>query len=165
VRLNYDWMISPSTFNNFAAGLSRFRNPNFSVHFRKGWIEKLGLKGVADDLFPWVDFNHDYVRFGDTIASDNYFTNFTFLDTVSMMRGNHTIKFGAEVQRHRNNYRNFGTTGGNFQFNQLSTGLPGVARSGNAWASFLLGDVYSSNFVRPVLAERQPEHLFRPVDE
>jgi hypothetical protein len=151
VRLNYDWMISPSTFNNFAAGLSRFRNPNFSVHFRKGWIEKLGLKGVADDLFPWVDFNHDYVRFGDTIASDNYFTNFTFLDTVSMMRGNHTIKFGAEVQRHRNNYRNFGTTGGNFQFNQLSTGLPGVARSGNAWASFLLGDVYSSNCFFPYL--------------
>jgi len=151
VRLNYDWTISPSTFNNFAAGLSRFRNPNFAVGFRKGWIERLGLKGLGDDLFPWVDFNHDYIRFGNTIASDNYFTNFTFVDTVTMVRGNHMLKFGGEVQRHRNNYRDFGTTGGNFQFNQLTTGLPGVARSGNSFASFLLGDVFSGSAFFPYL--------------
>jgi hypothetical protein len=151
VRLNYDWTVSPTVLNRFSAGLSRFRNPNFSVHFRKGWIDKLGLKGVGDDLFPWVDFNHDYMRFGDTIASDNYFTNFTFLDTVSLIRSNHTVKIGAEVQRHRNNFRDYGTTGGNFQFNQLSTGLPGVARSGNSWASFLLGDVYSASAFFPYL--------------
>ncbi|MCW5980749.1 MAG: TonB-dependent receptor [Bryobacteraceae bacterium] len=151
LRLNYDWTVSPTVLNRFSAGLSRFRNPNFSVHFRQGWIEKIGLKGVADDLFPWVDFNHDYMRFGDTIASDNYFTNFTFVDTVSIIRGNHTLKIGGEVQRHRNNFRNFGTTGGNFQFNQLSTGLPGVTNSGNSWASFLLGDVYNASAFFPFL--------------
>ncbi|MCW5980752.1 MAG: TonB-dependent receptor [Bryobacteraceae bacterium] len=151
VRLNYDWMVSPTVLNRFSAGLSRFRNPNFSVHYGKGWPEKLGLTGVGGDLFPWVDFNHDYVRFGDTIASDNYFTNFTFLDTVSVLRGNHTLKFGVEVQRHRNNFRDFGSSGGNWQFNQLSTGLPGVSKSGNSWASFLLGDVYSASCFFPFL--------------
>ena len=151
VRLNYDWTVRPTVLNRFSAGLSRFRNPNFSVHYGKGWPEKLGLKGVGGDLFPWVDFNHDYVRFGDTIASDNYFTNFTFLDTLSVIRSNHTLKFGAEVQRHRNNFRDFGNSGGNWQFNQLSTGLPGVSRSGNAWASFLLGDVYSASSFFPFL--------------
>jgi len=151
VRLNHDWTASPNIVNRFSAGLSRFRNPNFSVHYGKGWPEKLGLKGVGGDLFPWVDFNHDYVRFGDTIASDNYFTNFTFLDTVSVLRSNHTLKMGVEVQRHRNNFRAYDSSGGNFQFNQLSTGLPGVSASGNAWASFLLGDVYTGSSFFPFL--------------
>jgi len=151
LRLNYDWTISPNVLNRFSAGLSRFRNPNFSVHYGKGWPEKLGLKGVGGDLFPWVDFNHDYIRFGDTIASDNYFTNFTYVDTVSLIHGNHTVKIGAEVQRARNNFRDYGSSGGNFQFNQLSTGLPGTAKSGNSWASFLLGDVYSGSSFFPFL--------------
>jgi hypothetical protein len=151
VRLNYDWTLSPNVLNRFSGGLSRFRNPNFSVHYGKGWPEKLGLKGVGGDLFPWVDFNHDYVRFGDTIASDNYFTNFTFLDTLSLIRSNHTFKFGAEVQRHRNNFRAYDGSGGNFQFNQLSTGLPGDSTTGNAWASFLLGEVYSGSSFFPYL--------------
>ena len=45
------------------------------------------------------------------------------------------------MQAHRDNYRNFGTGGGNFGFSQLETRLPGVANSGNAFASFLLGAV------------------------
>ena len=137
--------------NHFSAGLSRFRNPNFSVGYGKGQVEKLGLKGVGGDLFPWVDFNHDYVRFGDTIASDNYYTNFTFLDTLSVIRSNHTLKLGFEVQRNRNNFRDYGSSGGNWQFNQLSTGLPGLSASGNSWASFLLGDVYSASSFFPFL--------------
>jgi hypothetical protein len=36
----------------------------------------------------------------------NYFHTFTALDTVTMIRGNHTFKIGGEVQRHRDNYRN-----------------------------------------------------------
>ncbi|MEN6607608.1 MAG: TonB-dependent receptor, partial [Bryobacteraceae bacterium] len=151
VRLNYDWTVSPTILNRFSAGLSRFRNPNYSVHWGKGWIAKLGLMGVAEDLFPWVDFNHDYARFGDNIASDGRYTNFTFIDTLSVIRSNHTLKFGVEAQRHRNNVRDFGTTGGNFQFNQLSTGLPGTSKSGNAWASFLLGNVYSASASFPYL--------------
>jgi hypothetical protein len=151
VRLNYDWTISPSVLNRFSAGLSRFRNPNYSTGYGKGWPEKLGLKGVGADLFPFVDFNHDYVSFGNPVAYDFLYTNFTFLDTLSVIRRNHTLKFGGEVQRHRNNYRNFEMGGGVWQFNQLSTGLPAVSESGNAWASFLLGDVYEAECWFPYL--------------
>jgi len=162
VRFNYDWIIHPTLLNHFSAGLSRFRNPNFSVGYDKGWVQKLGLTGVGGDLFPWVDFNHDYAGYGDTIASDNYFTNFTFIDTLSIMRGNHTIKIGGEVQRARNNYRNFGTSGGNWQFNQLSTGLPGVSKSGNSFASFLLGDVYSASTFFPDLQSGNRNGYYSP---
>ncbi len=146
VRLNYDWTVSPTVLNRLSAGLSRFRNLNFSVHFRKGWIDKIGLKGVGYDLFPWVDFNHDYMRFGDTIASDNY-SPISPSSIPSALCGGTTPSSSAE------RCSGTGTTSvitgppaATSQFNQLSTGLPGVSRSGNSWASFLLGDVYSASY-------------------
>jgi hypothetical protein len=62
------------------------------------------------------------------------------------------LKIGGEVQRHRDNYRNFGTGGGDFRFRQESTGIPGNNTTGDAWASFLLGEVYrGSAFFRDSL--------------
>ena len=96
------------------------------------------------DLFPTVNFNTEgYTRFGDDIASDNYFHTFTAMDTMTLIRGNHTLKIGGEVQRHRDNYRNFGNGGGTFNFTRLTTGLPGNNNTGDAFASFLLGETQS----------------------
>jgi len=146
VRVNYDWTISPTLLNHVGFGFSRFRNPNFSLSYNQGWEQpnggKLGLTGTQYDLFPTIQFStQGYTRFGDDIASDNYFNTFTVLDNLTWIRGKHTIKMGAETQAHRDNYRNFGTGGGSFFFSALETGLPGVANAGNAFASFLLGAV------------------------
>ena len=149
IRLNYDWNISPSLLNHIGAGFSRFRNPNFSLSFNQGWTQpdggKLGLKGLQYDLFPTIMFTQGYTRYGDDIASDNYFTTFAWLDNLTWVRNKHTIKMGFEVQTHRDNYRNFGNGGGTFNFSHLETALPGVSGSGNAFASFLLGAVDSGN--------------------
>ncbi|MEX2263738.1 MAG: TonB-dependent receptor [Bryobacteraceae bacterium] len=143
LRLNYDWSVSPTLLNHMGAGFSRFRNPNFSLSFNEGWPEKLGLRGTQFDLFPTVMFTQGYTRFGDDIASDNYFSTFAFVDTLTWIKGKHLVKMGFEVQTHRDNYRNFGNGGGTFNFSHLETALPGVAGSGNAFASFLLGAVDS----------------------
>src|SRR5581483_2815777 len=147
IRLNYDWTVGPHLINHMGAGFSRFRNPNFSLSFNQGWVQpnggKLGLTGLQFDLFPTIMFSQGYTRYGDDIASDNYFTTLAFLDNLTWIRNKHTIKFGGEIQAHRDNYRNFGTGGGRFDFSQLETALPGVANSGNAFASFLLGAVDS----------------------
>ncbi|MBI2689222.1 MAG: TonB-dependent receptor [Acidobacteria bacterium] len=146
VHLNLDQNLTPTTLNHIGLGYSRFRNPNFSLGFNEGWTQpdggKLGLRGLQFDLAPTVLFDtQGYSRFGDDIASDNYFHTFTVLDTVTMIRGNHTLKLGGEIQRHRDNYRNFGNGGGTFRFRQETTGLSGVSASGDAFASFLLGGV------------------------
>jgi hypothetical protein len=145
LHLNIDTNLSPTTLNHIGLGFSKFRNPNFSLGFEQGWTQpnggKLGLTGLQFDLFPTVLFNTEgYTRFGDEIASDNFFSTFTALDTLTMIRGNHTLKIGGEVQQHRDNYRNFGNGGGTFQFNRTSTGLPGNSNTGDAFASFLLGE-------------------------
>jgi hypothetical protein len=149
IRLNYDWNIGPTLLNHMGAGFSRFRNPNFSLSYNQGWTQpdggKLGLKGLQYDLFPTVQFTQGYTRYGDDIASDNYFSTFAFLDNLTWIRNKHTFKMGFEVQTHRDNYRNFGNGGGTFNFSHLETALPGVSGSGNAFASFLLGAVDSGS--------------------
>jgi len=150
LHVNFDSNLSPTTINHVGLGYSRFRNPNFSLGLNEGWTQpnggKLGLRGLQFDLFPTVQFDTEgYTRFGDDIASDNYFHTFTALDTVTMIRGNHTFKIGGEIQRHRDNYRNFGNGGGTFRYRRETTGLSGVANTGDAFASFLLGQTYSSS--------------------
>lgn len=150
LHLNIDQNLTPTTLNHIGLGYSRFRNPNFSLGFNQGWTQpnggKLGLRGLQFDLAPTVLFDTEgYTRFGDDIASDNYFHTFTALDTVTLIRGNHTFKAGGEIQRHRDNYRNFGNGGGTFRYRRETTGLPGVANSGDAFASFLLGETYSAS--------------------
>src|SRR5262245_11745244 len=150
IHINIDSSLSPTTLNHMGIGYSRFRNPNFSTSFEKGWTQpnggKLGLRGLQFDLFPTVRFETEgYTRYGDDIASDNYFNTGTLLDTLTLVRRNHTFKFGGEIQHHQDNYRNFGNGGGTFMFRRESTGLPGVSASGDAWASFLLGETYSGN--------------------
>ena len=146
-RVNYDWTISPSLLNHIGLGYSRFRNPNFSLAYNQGWVQpnggKLGLTGLQFDNFPTVMFSQGYTRFGDDIASDNYFNTFTILDNATWIKGKHTIKIGAEFQAHEDNYRNFGNGAGTYNYSQLETGIPSAASSGNAFASFLLGAVDS----------------------
>ena len=130
IHLNIDSNLSPTTLNHIGLGYSRFRNPNFSLGFNEGWTQpnggKLGLAGLQYDLFPTINFNTEgYTRFGDDIASDNFFHTFTVMDTVTMIRGNHTFKVGGEVQQHRDNYRNYGNGGGTFNFTQTDHGIAG----------------------------------------
>ncbi len=171
IHLNFDSTLNPTTLNHLGLGFSRFRNPNFSRSFNQGWLQpnggKLGLRGLQFDLFPTVQFNTEgYTRYGDNVASDNFFNTYTVLDNLTMIRGNHTFKTGFEVQHHQDNYRNFGTGGGDFRFNRLSTGQPGVGSSGDAWASFLLGEVFSgSAFFRDSLPGGRYTNLGFFVDD
>ena len=148
-RINEDWTITPTLLNHAGIGYSRFHNPIFSVAYQGGWTQpdggKLGLTGLQFDSFPTVLFNQGYTRYGNDQASENFFNTETYLDNLTWVRGHHTVKMGAEFQAHEDNYRNFNNGGGTFNFSNLETSLPGVANSGNSWASFLLGAVDNGN--------------------
>ncbi|MEZ5362299.1 MAG: TonB-dependent receptor [Bryobacterales bacterium] len=151
IHANIDSTLSPTTLNNIRIGYSRFRNPNFSESFNQGWLGpdggKLGLTGLPFDLFPTIQFDTEgYTRYGDNIASDNFFNTATLGDTATLIRGSHTIKIGAEWQYHQDNFRNFGNGGGDFRFRRNGTGNPqAFDTTGDAWASFLLGEVNNAS--------------------
>jgi outer membrane receptor protein involved in Fe transport len=66
---------------------------------------------------------------------------YQFADSVSKVMGRHNIKFGTDIRRFRINNIQPNSANGSFSFNPAQTALPGVAGTGHAFASFLLGRV------------------------
>jgi hypothetical protein len=142
-HFNFDSTLGPATLNHIGLGYSMFRNPFGTVAKDKGWTDKLGMKGVQFDLFPTVNFATDnYAAYGQSAASDSYFNTFTALDTLTLIRGTHTLKFGAEMQYHQDNFRPGDNGAGNYTFRRNGTADPTrLNNTGDAFASFLLGEV------------------------
>ena len=77
-----------------------------------------------------------------TAANSNFTTSITeFLDTFTLVRGRHTIKFGADIRREALDVLNPPNPTGSFAFTTTGTNSASVAGSGNALASLLLGQV------------------------
>ncbi|MGD9903001.1 MAG: carboxypeptidase regulatory-like domain-containing protein [Vicinamibacterales bacterium] len=62
-------------------------------------------------------------------------------DTLTWLRGRHTVKLGADLRWARLNVWQPPSPTGSFTFSALFTDLPGVAGTGTPLASFLLGQV------------------------
>src|SRR5207245_5043103 len=76
---------------------------------------------------------------------------FQYLDNLTLIRGSHTLKLGADIRRVRQTFFQLlgGDPGGSFHFDQYITGASGnVATTGNAMASFLLGIPASASLAR-----------------
>ena len=77
-----------------------------------------------------------------TAANSNFTTSITeFLDTFTLVRGRHTIKFGADIRREALDVLNPPNPTGSFAFTTTGTNSSTVSGSGNALASLLLGQV------------------------
>jgi hypothetical protein len=155
-RVGVDSTISNRTMNHFVAYLNWVVDFNNSLSKGKGWQRKLGLTGVAADIFPQTRFTQGYALYGQTTNYKNSNNTEGFLDTVSMTRGRHSLKFGFEFNRHQDNDFAGSNGGGTFDFSHLETAQPGVARSGSAIASWMLGEVdaASAAFVVNTLGSR-----------
>jgi hypothetical protein len=144
-RMGEDWTISPTMMNHLVASADRVVDTNRSLSFGQGWPGKLGLKGIEGDLFPSVTFAQGFARLGDSVNYRNTETTYGVLDTLSLIRGKHAWKFGFEYQRHVDTDNTQSTNAGLFNFSNLETALPGRGATGNAIASFLLGEVDNAN--------------------
>ena len=60
-------------------------------------------------------------------------------DTLTWIKGRHTLKFGMDYQKGADNSISPGRNAGYFQFTNTETGVPSVPTSGSGFASFLLG--------------------------
>ena len=104
-----------------------------------------------DKLFPLIDFSNDYLDWGRSEwgGSGNYLWAFT--DDLTWVKTNHTWKFGFIVQQDHYDGYGWHTAAGTYNFSRGATAgflpngtLDGTGASGNAFASFLLGEVGSS---------------------
>jgi hypothetical protein len=149
IRLSHDYIFKPNLLNHFNYGLSRSpdaRNGN-TAGLPEYQPSALGLKNVPDLTFPGIGWTGS-----GFIGSGSEFSRFVNQTTqlnedFTWVRGRHSFKFGADVRRQQFNVARRENGSGLFEFNPQSTAdLANTTNpGGHGWASFLLGDVKSSN--------------------
>jgi len=121
------------------------------IDTRPGHMEnlaaKIGLNGVSEAAFPAFTIP-GYASLGNSTRVFRIQTPILdrqFIDTLSWTRGSHALKFGTEVRMGGNSEIRDRSSAGSFTITPLITSLPGVANTGNALASLLLGEVNAAN--------------------
>lgn len=147
---------TPSLLNEFKFGVVRVYESDLQQNaYGQDWISELGIPGVgfggeAARGLPQFSVQN-YTAFGDaTGALPRLLRNTTFqwLDNLTWVKGQHTVKAGFEARRFRYNLQAWYQSRGYFQFTDGFTTQTGTGDgTGNAMASYLLG--------LPVFSQRQ----------
>jgi hypothetical protein len=156
-RINYDHSVTPTVLLHLGAGLMYLNQSFLTARFNQsqfGW----GANFSASHLFPQINFGGDTSRGGFThstghFAPYNYFRDVkpTFNSSLTIVKGNHTIKFGGEALFEGFPTHTFSRSHGIFSFAAAQTANPWQdgrgtnASTGFAYASFFLGRANSIN--------------------
>ncbi len=149
-RLGYDLVIAPNIVNHIQYGYNRYVSVGELLdNIPGGWPAKLGYTGGGYGEFPILNFDSIYPQSGggggDTPGGSA--DNGTVIDeTLSWVKGKHSLKFGMEYQHGGYNNFGYGRASGYLHFNLDETGLPDspeYQNTGQPFASFLLGQVDS----------------------
>ncbi len=169
-RVSDSYAFTPNLVNTVYATFSSFRNPSIALSESGNWDSKLGLLNGAGN-FPLINFSSGYFGNGANYQNgwnfsplgsqfnDHYSGNtYVYSDQVIYNHGRHSLKLGAEFRALQfNSHPDQGTfQGGNpLIFDPTSTAgawynyANGYNNLGNAFASFLLGDVFRATNTTP----------------
>lgn len=138
---DYDQTLSPSALNQLRVGYSR-RNLR-QTSLQNGGITVPGLPANSFEAVLPIFTVAGFQQIGPTTAANSRFTTSVteFLDTFTLIRRRHTLKFGTDLRREALDVLNPPNPTGSFSFTTTGTNSPAVSGSGNALASLLLGQV------------------------
>jgi hypothetical protein len=151
IRMAHDWTVSPTMLNHMVGAFNRQLNPSTSKHVNEPGAQILGIKGIVQTSnYPQIGgLTGDRVGFptlgyqaNDVLAG----TAYQFTDTLTWLRGNHSLKFGFDWRWNGLNARN-NAGPGQFNFAADITGAQGFNQTGHGFASMLLGEFSSASVV------------------
>ena len=165
-RANYHAVLTPNLIYFAGFGYTK-SNPTRQLDTRKG-NQTLQIPGIDPSLPGYATFNvsnpYGSLALGNSDQQPNDpSTNLSYVlvNNLTWAHGRHQVKFGGEFRYMRfDNYRavDSGGLSGTYAFSNLSTSNLTDPRSnalGNAWASLLLGEVYSGQRLIPPQQARQ----------
>jgi len=151
VALEHNWTITGNKVNQIRFGYTRRGFDRESLRTGRSASEISGIPNIPMSAFPDTLPTYDVVGFQQLGPPTNGNAKFTtsvtqIVDNLSWLRGRHSLKLGTDWR-----FENLGilqppNPTGSFQFNNILTsnltasGTP-VSGTGNAFASFLLGEV------------------------
>jgi hypothetical protein len=147
-RFSHNYIFSPTGVNELLVGFSRRFRTEASNGLGQNWPQKLGLTGVANTTFPCIKFigtnyQDNLNNCGDSQFADNVYQ---FNDSVSVVHGKHTLKFGGGLRALQFNTRRLTQASGEFHFDAAETSLNGAGGYAVASALFGLVDVGTLNY-------------------
>lgn len=164
VRLSDSFTINAHLVNTAYATFNRFRNPSIAVSESGKWDSQLGLLNGAGN-FPLIYFDTGEYTNGANYQNgwafsslgsqyNDYYAGNTFIysDQLEWSHGRHNVKGGVEFRAMQFNYHtDVGTFTGGYPiiFDPSTTSDFGYQQTGNAFGSFLLGDVYNAESNNP----------------
>jgi hypothetical protein len=142
------WTIGPRMLNQLRVGYSRRAFQSAMLRTGQPAQKELGLLGLPANSFADVlpTFAADgYQQIGPTSSANaDFSTSVTeIIDTLSAIRGTHSVKLGADIRLQRLDVLQPTNPTGLFRFTAPFTGVPAQPKSGNSMASLLLGQTES----------------------
>ena len=137
---SYLHTFSPSVINEVRAGVNRVYSQDTSPTLGQDFPALLGIPGVPQDNFPRINIT-GFSSIGNDRSRPALarVTSFQLLDNVTIIKGKHYLKVGFDFRRSYSNNYNPTNASGEFSFGPLQTGISTNNRTGNAFASFVLG--------------------------
>ncbi len=143
----YQRTISNRLLNELRVGDTRRTVGRSAADLSSPPSDSLGLPGIpAGARFPNTLPTFLIAGYQQLGSPPNTATDFStsvtqIADSLTWLKGRHTIKLGADLRWARLNVIQPPSPTGSFTFSSLFTDLPGVANTGTPLASFLLGQV------------------------
>lgn len=143
-RLMHDYTISSKVLNHFNVGFNRTVSDNRAPSAGTvDFASLLGISGVGPNLFPRFSFAEGITDIGNTTFNLNIDNGLRLNDSVSWVKGSHSLKFGGDFRYQQYTPTNQGSTSGRFNFRSGQTAAAPTlgGDTGFGFASFLLGTV------------------------
>ncbi len=147
--INYTHIFNPRFITDFRFGVMRYRNDAKNQDNGTNASDAIGIKGVNLDWFTSGltginvnGFTNPIVGFSASLPWIRAETNFDFVSNWTYVKANHTIKWGVDFRRNRDDLLQTQTYSprGAWNFTEGPTGLNGDPKTslGNSFAAFLL---------------------------
>lgn len=149
-RVGFDHFFSPALLNHLNVGLNRIYNNNVASSANgTDWPAKLGISGAHGPIFPEISFAPNTIQaltgYGTAQFDANYINSLVVADSVSWTRGRHSVRFGIDWRAYQYSIidRSHESPGLGFDLAQTAVDptLSGPSKTGDAFASFLIGAV------------------------
>lgn len=160
-QIKHTYVLGSRWVNQASIGFSRLSVPIFNATIEGQYPIAAGLRGLprgeADSSFPEIAFAGPNAptqwRGTDARAFTEYLNNYTLQNNLNWTQGKHAMTFGLQTQRmdadeRERTYGSLATFGfSNVQTAGFSPTGTLMTATGNAYASFLLGDLNATTVV------------------
>jgi hypothetical protein len=145
---NWTHTFRPNLLNEVRFSMVRRDYATYSYGLDGKFASQFGLSGVSDAGFPIVSVTGFQGLGGSPSRYSSPLDDYQFQEAVSWFKGKHALKIGMEARWGIFNDNTDTSSSGNFGFTALLTALPNVSGTGNALATFLLGEANSVSLFR-----------------